>query len=380
MSTRRRRGSGEGSVFRRADGLWVGMLDLGWLNGKRVRRAVYGKTRAEVVAKLAELQRIRRTGVDLAAKPRTVEEWLTEWLREVKAADGTRPSTLDRYHQVVRRHLTPGLGTCRLDKLSARDVRQFITARQSKLSLGSVAKIHAVLRAALSDAVRFDLIERNVAKAVKVGGATAKERRVPTGDEIRKFLDAAADDRLGELFVLAVTLGLRRGELLGLQWSDVSFTDRRLTVRRTVQRSGGKLRVAEPKTRRSQRRLRLPRRAVEALERQHIRQDKESAIAGSAWQEHGFVFASTIGTPMEPRNVSRSFDLIRAKVGMEWLHLHDLRHACGTYLLAEGVDPRTVMEILGHSAFRLTMDTYAHVLDRQLDHAADAMDRALGES
>ncbi len=83
---------------------------------------------------------------------------------------------------------------------------------------------------------------------------------------------------------------------------------------------------------------------------------------------------------MEPRNVSRSFDLIRAKVGMEWLHLHDLRHACGTYLLAEGVDPRTVMEILGHSAFRLTMDTYAHVLDRQLDHAADAMDRALGES
>src|SRR5918998_2853631 len=208
MSGRGRRGHGEGSIFRRADGLWVGMLDLGWVNGQRLRRARYGKTRAEVVTKLTELQRTRRAGVDLTAKPRTVEEWLIEWLRDIKSTDGTRPSTLDRYHQVVRRHLIPGLGTCRLEKLSARGVRQFLTARQANLSAGSIAKIHAVLRSALSDAVRFDLIERNVAKAVKVAGAAAQERRVPTVDEIQKFLSAAADDRLGELFVLAVTLGL----------------------------------------------------------------------------------------------------------------------------------------------------------------------------
>lgn len=218
-----------------------------------------------------------------------------------------------------------------------------------------------------------------VAKAVKVAGSAAEERRVPTVEEIQKFLSAASDDRLGELFVLAVTLGLRRGELLGLQWPDLSRADRTLFVQRTVQRSGGELRITEPKTRRSRRQLRLPRLAVEALERQHVRQDKERTAAGCAWQEQDWIFSSTIGTAMEPRNVSHRFELIRAKVGMEWLHLHDLRHACGSYLLAEGVDPRTVMEVLGHSAFRLTMDTYAHVLNKQLDQAADAMDRALGE-
>jgi len=89
------------------------------------------------------------------------------------------------------------------------------------------------------------------------------------------------------------------------------------------------------------------------------------------------MFASTIGTPMEPRNVSHHFETIRRAAGMDWLHLHDLRHACGSYLIAEGVDPRTVMEVLGHSTFRLTMDTYAHVLDGQLSQAADAMDRAM---
>lgn len=152
MSNRHRRGHGEGSIFRRGDGLWVAMLDVGWVNGKRLRRAVYGKTRAEAVAKLTELQRTRRAGVDLTAKPRTVEEWLIEWLRDIKSTDGTRPSTLDRYHQVIRRHLIPGLGRSRLEKLSARGVQQFLTARQADLSAGSIAKIHAVLRSALSDA------------------------------------------------------------------------------------------------------------------------------------------------------------------------------------------------------------------------------------
>jgi integrase len=352
------------------------VLDLGWVGGKRVRPWVYAKTRAEVIAKLTDLQKAQRSGIDLTVKPRTVAEWLTEWLREVKANDGTRPSTFERYQQIVTHHLVPELGRIRLEKLSAREVQAFLTSRRAVCSGGTVAKIHAVLRAALSDAVRFDLVDRNVAKVVKVLGATADERRVPTILETRKFLDAAADDRLAELFIVAVTLGLRRGELLGLQWADVSLVDRTLTVRRTVQRSGGKLRVTEPKTRRSRRQFRLPQCAIEALHRQRLRQDKERVAAGRAWQDEGWIFASSIGTPMEPRNVSHRFEVIRAKVGMEWLHLHDLRHACGTYLIAQGVDPRTVMEILGHSTFRLTMDTYAHVLDEQLDEAAEAMDRA----
>jgi integrase len=375
----RRRGSGEGTIYRRADGKWVAMLDLGWENGKRRRRAVYGKTRAEVATKLKELHRAQEDGVDLAAKPRTLAEWLDEWLNDIKAKDGTQPSTLDRYRLVVRLGLVPALGKIRVDKLTVRDVQRFLTAKGDTSSPGGVAKIHAVLRAALSDAVRFELVSRNVAKAVKLPSSAAAERRVPTPEEIRQLFAAAEGDRLGEVFRLAVLLGLRRGELLGLRWTDVDLEERFLVVRTTIQRSGGQLRVAEPKTRRSARRIRLSQSAVRAFERQRIRQAKERLAAGSAWQDQGWVFASQIGTPTEPRNLSRRFVQIRHEAGLDWLHLHDLRHACGTYLIAEGVDLRTVMEVLGHSTFRLTMDTYAHVLDGQLHTAADAMDRAFGE-
>lgn len=379
MSGRRRRANGEGSIFRRSSGQWVATLDLGWVDGKRVRRSVYGRTRTEVAAKLEELQQAERTGVDLTAPPRTVGEWLAEWLDDVKATDGTRPSTLDRYRQVVETHLVPGLGRVKLEKLGARDVQRFLTDRRRSRSAGTVAKIHGVLRSALSDAVRFDLVARNVAKSVKVPAGTADERRAPTVAEVRTFLDAAADDRLVEAFVLAASMGLRRGELLGLQWSDVDLDRRVLHVRRTVQRSGGELRVVEPKTKRSRRRLPLPRVALDAFERQRVRQPTERETAGSAWQDGDWVFPSTIGTPLEPRNLTRSFDLARKAAGMEWLHLHDLRHACGTYLIAQGVDLRTVMEVLGHSTYRLTMDTYAHVLPNQMFDAADAMDRAWRE-
>lgn len=375
--TGRRRGHGEGSVFQRADGRWSAVLDLGWANGKRVRRTVYGRSRAEVVRKLGELQRLLQLGVDMTAKPTTVAQWLNDWLTAIKSTDGTRPSTLDRYRQVVERHLVPGLGRLRLDKLSARDVHAFLVDVRTRRSAGTVAKIHAVLRVALSDAMRFDLVGRNVAKSVKVPSAEATERRVPTLNEIHRFLDAGHDDRMVDLFVLALALGLRRGELLGLRWSDISMEDRTVVVRRTVQRSAGQLRVTEPKTRRSARRLRLPKVALDALNRQRTRQAEERSAAGADWRDQDWVFASTIGTPMEPRNVSHHFEAIRQAAGMDWLRLHDLRHGCGSYLIAEGVDPRTVMEILGHSTFRLTMDTYAHVLDGQLSQAADAMDRAL---
>lgn len=355
------------------------MLDLGWVNGKRVRPTVYGKTRAEVVDKLAKLRKQQQAGVDLTAPPRTVGEWLVEWLRDFKSKDGTRPATLDRYRSAANHNLVPGLGRIALRKLTARDVQRYLTELSVERSPGTVAKVHAVLRSALSDAVRFDLVERNVAKLVRIPNGQAAERRVPTPKEIRQLLDAATGDRLAEAFVIAVSLGLRRGELLGLKWTDVDLHARVLHVVRAVQRSGGKLRVVEPKTRRSRRRLPLPLAAIQACERQRVMQARERLASGSAWRDEDWVFPSTIGTVLEPRNFSRTFDKLRDQAGLPWLHLHDLRHACGTYLIAQGVGLRTVMEILGHSTYRLTMDTYGHVLPLQMFEAADAMDRALGD-
>lgn len=179
--------------------------------------------------------------------------------------------------------------------------------------------------------------------------------------------------------MIALTMGLRRGEILGLRWSDIDADTGVLWVRQAVQRVNGGLRLVEPKTHRSRRALPIPGLALGALDRQRARQAAERLAAGPIWQDNGLVFASVIGTLLEPRNVNRHFERLRDQAGLSWVwvRLHDLRHACATFLLAQGVEPRTVMEILGHSTIRLTMDTYSHVLPDRLQAAAEAMNQTL---
>jgi integrase len=240
-----------------------------------------------------------------------------------------------------------------------------------------VVKIHGVLRSALSDAQRLDLVPRNAAKAAKPPTLQAPKRRALNVAEAQRPLAAASGDRLEALFVIALTVGLRRGELLGLKWSDLDPTDQVLRIERAVQRAAGQLRFVEPKTPRARRVLLVPEIAMAAFNAHRVRQARERLAAGDSWQDGDLIFASSIGTPIEPRNVNRRLNELRAKSGLDWLRLHDLRHACATYLLASGVEPRTVMKILGHSTIRLTMDLYGHVLPDRLRAAASAMDRAM---
>ncbi|MGF7238227.1 MAG: tyrosine-type recombinase/integrase [Frankia sp.] len=376
--TGKRRSHGEGSVYQRAsDGLWVGLVDLGYIEGKRRRKPVYGKTEKEALAKMRDLRRAADRGQDLAAKPRTVAEWLNEWLTDYKAHDGTRPATLARYRQVVNTHLVPALGRTKLDKLKPADVHRMLAARRETSSVGTLIKIHSVLRAALGDAERMELVSRNVARSVRVPGQTSPDRRALTFDEARRFLQATEKDRLYALFVVALTVGLRRGELLGLRWTDVDLGTRTLTVRCSVQRAAGQLRIVEPKTRTSRRVIPLPATAVKALEEHEVRQANEREKAGKAWQDNNLIFASTIGTLMEPRNVSRRFTQLRDGADLSWLRLHDLRHATATFLLAAGIEIRTVMEILGHATVRMTLETYGHALPERMRAAADSMDGLL---
>lgn len=156
----RRRGQGEGSVYRRANGYWAGILDLGYVEGRRHRRTVSGKTRAEVLSKLNRLRRDHQLGLDLSVQPRTVGDWLEDWLTTIKNCDGTRPSTLARYRGVIHHHLKPALGRHRLDRLTPRDVQAFLASRHETVAPATVVKLHGVLRAALSDAERLDLVPR----------------------------------------------------------------------------------------------------------------------------------------------------------------------------------------------------------------------------
>ena len=333
-----------------------------------------GRTRAEAVQKLDELRRAKERGVALAAGPRTVGQWMGEWLGTVKVQDGTRPSTLARYGQVIRTHIVPGLGRVRIDRLTPAEVQSFINGLHGRIAPATVVKVHGVLRAALSDAERLDLVSRNVAKSVRPPRLGRVERRVLTTDQARQLLARAANHRHEAVVVIALSLGLRRGEILGLRWSDVNRAERTLWVRQALQRVDGELTMVAPKTHRSMRSLPLPATVLPALERLHARQAVDRLAAGPAWDDRGLLFTSGIGTPLDPRNVHRWFCELRSSLGLEWLRFHDLRHACATFLLSNGVDPRTVMEVLGHSTIRLTMDTYSHVLPERMHNAASVID------
>lgn len=196
--------------------------------------------------------------------------------------------------------------------------------------------------------------------------------------EAKQLLAAAEDDRLGALYSVALALGLRQGEALGLSWEDVDFESRRLHIRHGLQRIAGELRLVEPKTRQSRRTIALPLVVIDALQHHKARQSQDRLLAGTRWHETGLVFTSTIGTPIEVGNLRRSFWRLLDKAGLPRMRFHDLRHSCASLLLVQGVSARVVMETLGHSNISITMDTYTHVLPELQRQAADAMDRALG--
>ena len=244
----------------------------------------------------------------------------------------------------------------------------------------TVQYTHTVLRRALGRALKWGLVARNVATLVDRPRSVRQEMQSLSPEQARVFLQAAEGDRLEALYSVAIAVGLRQGEALGLRWDDVDLDAGKLRVRVALQRVNGKLQLVGPKTAKSRRTIALPQTAVIALRKHRTRQLEERLRAGEHWQEMGLVFPSTIGTPHDARNVVRAFQKLLEQAGLPHMRFHDLRHTCASLLLAQGVHPRVVMEILGHSQISLTMDTYSHVIPSLQREAAQQMDAALGTS
>jgi len=254
----RRRANGEGTIVRRNDGRYHAAYYVLTPDGHRVRRFVYAKTWDECHNKLVEMKAKTSHGVPLAVKSSTVEQYLRHWLSDVATAR-LRASTVAGYEQIIRVHLIPGLGRKQLAKLSPQDVRQFLAdKRAAGLSVRMVQYMHAVLRNALQNAVREEQLFRNVAKLVQVESPDYDVGQGLTLDQAQRLLTTVKETRWHSLYVLALILGLRRGELLGLRWSDVDLDAKTLSVRQNLVRAGGKLQVQAPKTRRSRRTLPPP--------------------------------------------------------------------------------------------------------------------------
>jgi integrase len=208
----------------------------------------------------------------------------------------------------------------------------------------------------------------------------SKEIQPFTPAQARQFLEAVRGDKFEALYTVALALGLRRGEALGLRWEDIDWEKGTLTIRASLQRAEGKLQMLEVKTDRSRRVVKLPKLALQALKSHRTRQLEDRLLAGARWTEHGLVFPTGIGTPYDPRRLNEDFERALKRGGLPRIRFHDLRHSAATLLLAQGVPVKMISELLGHSTTRMTLDVYAHVLETMKQEAADSMDAVLGQA
>lgn len=372
-----KRSAGEGSLFQRADGRWCGQINLGWQGGRRVRKYFYGSSAEQARDALLKARADHAAGFPIAIERQTVGQFLERWLETVKAS--IRPRTFQSYEILVRRHITPELGSLRLDKLSAQHVQTLLSRESaSGLSSQTVRHVRAILRIALNQAIKWGLVARNAASLAVPPKLERKRFRSLSPEEARQLLDAARGDRLEAVYTVALSLGLRLGEILGLRWQDVDLDGGTLTVNQAIYRMRGGLVTSEPKTERSRRCLFLPDGVRAALKAHRLRQLQERLIAGSRWQDTSLVFTSTIGTPLDPRNLFRAFKALLRRAGLPGCRFHDLRHSAASLLLAQGVPMRAVMELLGHSSMSTTADIYSHVMPAMMRDVADKMDAILG--
>jgi integrase len=400
-----KRGNGEGSIYPYKNGfaayVWVTTPE-----GNRKRKYVYGKTRDDVHDKWIKLHAEAKAGPVVTSTP-TLAQYLARWLKEVVEPD-LKPKTAETYAMHVRLYIVPGLGSKRIDKLTVRDVRNWVNTLLDQCqccaqgldakrdtprccavgeccervpSRRTVQDARAVLRSALTNAMTEELISKNVAGLVKVRSARKKKRHPWSVEEARQFLESAsaARDPLYAAYVLILVLGFRRGEVLGLTWENVNLDAGEITVQMQLQRINRRLVHDETKTEASTATLPLPQICIAALQLRLKERELAKRAAGELWTESDFVFTTRYGTPYEPRNFNRLFVARSAKAGVRRIRLHDTRHTCGSLLAALDVHPRVAMQILRHSKIAVTMEVYTHVPSESTRRALRKLGKHLGK-
>lgn len=370
-----KRANGEGSIHQRNDGRWCASLSV----GRGRRKHFLGTSRAEVSRKLTAALKGRDDGLPTITERQTVEQFLKNWLEAVRPS--IRERTWVRYEQYVRLHAVPDLGKIPLTRLTPQHLQRLYSDRlKAGLSATTVHHLHAMLHSALDQAVRWTLLPRNVADLVDPPRMLRHDISTLDPGQARLLLDAAAGDRLEALYVLALTTGMREGEILGLKWRDVDFAGSAVEVRGSLQRVPSGLVLAEPKTNRSRRHIGLTETALVALRQHRALQAAERLRLGAAWRnEIDLVFVDEVGAPIDATRFLRtSFKPLLKAAGLPKIRFHDLRHSAATLLLGRGIHPKIVSEMLGHSQIAITLDLYSHVTPTMQREATDAMDAIVG--
>ncbi len=376
-----KRGNGEGSIVHRKDGRWMAQVTIGRdpATGKLIRRTFYGKTRQAVASKVAQAAADLKQGRPIAESKTSFGDWLMHWLDLYARRKSV--GTFETYESSIKTYIVPALGHIPLRDLRPRDLQQFYSnmlafgavRRAGGLSPGTVHLMHVIIHAALRQAVRDDLLSRNVADAAIPPQPLRHELTPPSLAEMEQLLSVARDHRLYGLYLLYWTTGARRGELLGLRWADLDLQSGMMYLKRQLNRRSAGLKFGELKTAHSRRSVPLAAVAVEALHEHRTGQDQEKRLLGEAYIDEDLVFATPDGKPLDPANVLRGFKLLLKKAGLPPRRLHDLRHAFATLLLQRGENPKVVQALLGHSSVVTTLQIYDHLMPGLTEKAVDQL-------
>ncbi len=371
-----KRGNGEGSIYRRkSDGRWVGSLSL----PDGTRKVFYGKKQSEVIAKLDEAANDLRRGMLTVGENVTLQEYLENWLENIHKPV-IRLSTYLNYRKLIKNYLVPGLGKVKVQKLTPQQVQAFYSKKiRDGLSPKTVNNVHVLLHKALDNAVKWNLLPRNVCDAVTPPRIPRKEKNVLTREQAHILLKEVKAHRLEALLTLAVTTGMREGELLALRWQDIDLEHGSLQVKRAVTylKEYGYV-ESEPKTAKSQRTIKLPVFVVSILLTHRLQQKEQKQEVGTTWIDKGLVFTNAQGYYLSPSTLLKMFKRFLVSIGLPSMRFHDLRHSAATILLAMNTHPKVVQEILGHSQIAMTLDVYSHALPSMQEDVIKQWDSEFG--
>jgi len=382
-----KRGQGEGSIYRRkSDGRWVASVSWGHgPDGKSKRSYVYGTEKPEVQRRLLELLREQEKGAPPSSHQHTLATYLAEWLK-MKHSE-VQGKTWRTYNALLTQHVIPVIGDVELEKLKPDHIKLVHQrARENGLHDTSIHHLHTVLKQALTAAVREDRVARNIAEQVRPPRNSPPHKAPLSREQARQLFRTAQDDPLGALFILALTTGMRQGELLALKWREVDLDRGVLSVVGSLERVPREgLRIKEPKTSSSRRQISLTNQALDALRRHRAEQDRARARAEDLWVDQDLVFAGAMGGPIDAGNMMRRhFHPLLDKAGLEWkggpaIEFRDLRTAAATLISLEGVNPKEVADLLGHSSTSITLERYTRISSAAHGAATRAMEQILAE-
>lgn len=358
----KRRANGEGSVYKRPNGSWSALVTVTMLNGDKKRKCVTARTRDAVSAKMRELLEQENRQIPHTEKAWTVSEYLDYWMQEIQI-NRTRETTMASYKVAIKNYIRPVLGNRKLRDLSTFDVRRALDSLQERgFSARTRLEFLRILSSCLSCAMREEVIFRNVAQLVEKPKHTPKKSIIWTAEQTTKFLQKAKSHPQYIAFILLLTYGMRRGEALGLRWTDIDFENNVIHVRQQIDRISGTIMARDLKTANSRRDLPLMsgiRTALLAHAKQHgITPPPFSPSV--EYSTNGTVITSRAGTPLEPRNLARCFHELTKKAGLPRIRIHDTRHMAATFLKDLNVPVKDAQLILGHANISTTLNIYQH--------------------